>query len=84
MSTACGDSREAILYFEPKECRGEVASFDKSVFFWTHQGFGFGYVGGGDPEPNLTNLDKCIPEVSEHFETDGQRKVFWDNSYTRR
>ena len=53
---------------------GEVTSLDKSVFFWTPQGFGYGY-GKGFRDPNTENLDNGIIKVGEDFETGGSRGV---------
>ena len=46
LSTACKDRYETIRDFLAHECGGEVTSLDKSVFFWTQQGFDYGYEKG--------------------------------------
>ena len=53
---------------------GGVTSLDKSVFFRTQQGFGYGY-GKGFRDQNTTNLDKGILKANEDFETTEQRNV---------
>ena len=47
---------------------------DKSVFFRTQQGFGYGY-GTGFSDRNNTNLDKGIWKAGEDFDTSEQRNV---------
>ena len=56
------------------ECGGKVTSVDKSVFFWTHQGFGYGY-GKGFRGQNTPNLGNGILKVGEGFETRERRVV---------
>ena len=53
---------------------GGVASLDKSVFFWTQQGFNYGY-GAKFRDPNSPNIDKGILKVSGNFETIAQRNA---------
>ena len=53
---------------------GEVTSRDKSVFFWTQQGLGYGY-GEGFRGQNTPNLDKGILKADADFETSEQRDV---------
>ena len=53
---------------------GEVTSLDKSVFFWTRQGFEYGY-GGKFRDPNSKNLDKGILNANGNFETSDKRQA---------
>ena len=53
---------------------GGVTPLDKSVFFWTQQGFYYGY-GVGFRGENTSNLDSGILKVGENFETREQRKA---------
>ena len=43
LSTAGKDWCETMRDFLENERGGEVTTVDKSVFFWTQQGFGYGY-----------------------------------------
>ena len=78
LSTDCKDWYEAIRDFLANDCvcvwAGEVTSLDKSVFFWTRQGFDYGY-GRGFRDQNNTNLDKRIFKAIEDFDTSEQRNV---------
>ena len=58
-STAWGAWCETIRDFLANDCVRGVTSLDKSVFFRTQQGFGYGY-GGEFRDPNLPNLDNGI------------------------
>ena len=51
-----------------------VTTLDKSVFFRTQQGFGYGY-GKGPRDQNTPNLDKGVLMANEDFETSDQRDV---------
>ena len=53
---------------------GEVTALDKSVFFWTQQGFDYGYE-KGFRDQNNTNLDKGIFKANEDFDTSERRNV---------
>ena len=76
--TACKDWRGTIRDFLSEEwagvCVGGVTSLDKSVFFWTQQGFGHGY-GKEFRVHNTTNLDKGIFKAHEAFYTSEQRGI---------
>ena len=43
LSTECKDWYKTIRNFLSEECRAEVTSLGKSVFFWTHQNFKYEY-----------------------------------------
>ena len=73
-STLRKDRCEAIRDAPEEECGWEVTSLGKSVFFWTHQGFGYAYV-GRFRDPNQTNVDKCILKENGNFETCGKITV---------
>ena len=53
---------------------GEVNSLDKSVFFCTRKGFGYGY-GEKFRDPNSPRIDNRILKVKENFETIGRRNA---------
>ena len=52
----------------------KLLPLDKSVFFWTQQGFGYGY-GKGFRDQNTPNLDKGALKVGECSETIEHRDV---------
>ena len=57
LGTTCKDWYRAVRNFSIEECGGEVAPLDKSVFFWTQEGFSYGY-GRKYRDLNKANLDK--------------------------
>ena len=67
--------RKSSRDFLEEERGGEVEQSVKSVFFWVQQGFRYGY-GGRFRDPDQTNMDKGILNVSENFETDEKRTAF--------
>ena len=72
LSTACKDWYRTIRNFLTDECGGKVASLDKSVFFWTQEGFSYEY-GRKFRDPNKTNLDKNEFKVNGNFPNEDKR-----------
>ena len=72
LSTACKDWYSTIRNFLTDECGGKVTSLDKSVFFWTQEGFSYEY-GRKYRDPNKTNLDKNEFKVNENFSNEEKR-----------
>ena len=72
-STVCKDRYNAIRDSLSNELGRYVTSLDKSVFFWTKHGFGYG---GGFRDPNSPNLDKGILKVNGKFGAGEQRNAF--------
>ena len=52
----------------------KLLPLDKSVFFWTQQGFGYGY-GKGFRDRNAPNLNNGIMKANEDFETSERRNA---------
>ena len=67
-------ARNHTRFLSRRERGAGVTSLDKSVFFWTQQGFDYGY-GVKFRDPNPPNLDKGILKINENFEAIDKRKV---------
>ena len=68
MSTAWEDSIETIRAFPSNECGRGSYPLNKAIFFWTQQGFDYGY-GKGFRDQNISNLDKGTFKAVGDFET---------------
>merc|ERR1712112_657617 len=68
----CMDWYRTISNFLTDECGGKVASLDKSVFFWTQEGFSYEY-GRRYRDPNKNNIGKNEFKVNENFPNEEKR-----------
>ena len=74
LSTACKGWYRTLRNFSIEECGGKVASLDKSVSFWTKEGFSYDY-GRNYRDPNRANLGNNEFKANGNFLEETKRNV---------
>ena len=83
LSTACKDWYRTLRNFLIEECGGKVTSLDKSVFFWTKEGFSYDY-GRNYRDPNRANLDNNEFKANDNFLEETKKKCYRTHCHTCR